>query len=170
MGPYTTWVVDYFAFAKLSLQCIDDKLLSTERVSRTNICNSSMIRNYHSLKWLWNKIVYFFLRKSMKNLEDHRLPFLNIFFRLRLHGIGYAQIRLGSDPLCLHGIGSKLERYGSIWDHLYKWTHLVPDSRSDPYRIQQVPCKHKSYPYQFRMDPVPCKRCLSFRVAKPWRC
>ena len=27
---------------------------------------------------------------------------------------------------------------------------LVPDSRSDPYRIHQVPCKHKAYPYQFR--------------------
>ena len=30
-----------------------------------------------------------------------------------------------------------------------KWTHLVPDSRSDPYRIYQVQCKHKAYPYQF---------------------
>ena len=27
---------------------------------------------------------------------------------------------------------------------------MVPDSRSDPYRIHQVPCKHKAYPYQFR--------------------
>ena len=34
-------------------------------------------------------------------------------FRLRLHGIGYVHIRLGSDPLCLHGTGSKLEGYGS---------------------------------------------------------
>ena len=58
----------------------------------------------------------------------------------------------GTDPPCLHGTGSKLERYGSIWDHLHKWTHLVPDSRSDPYRVQQVPCKHKAYPYQFRIS------------------
>ena len=60
------------------------------------------------------------------------------------------RIYYGTDPLCLHGTGSKLERYGSIWDHLHKRTHLVPDSRSDPYRIHQVPCKHKTYPYQFR--------------------
>ena len=60
------------------------------------------------------------------------------------------QIHYGTDPLCLHGTGLNLERHGSIWDHLYKWTrYLVPDSRSDPYRIQQVPCKHKAYPYQF---------------------
>ena len=57
------------------------------------------------------------------------------------------RIHYGTDPLCLHGTGSKLERYGSIWDRLDKWTHLVPDSRSDPYRIHQVPCKHKVYPY-----------------------
>ena len=56
----------------------------------------------------------------------------------------------GTDTLCLHGTGSKLERYGSTKDHLNKWTHLVPDSRSDPYRIHQVPCKHKAYPDQFR--------------------
>ena len=60
------------------------------------------------------------------------------------------RIHYGTDPLCLHGTGSKLERYGSIWDHVHKWTHLVPDSRSDPYRIHQVPCKHNAYPYQFR--------------------
>ena len=35
-------------------------------------------------------------------------------------------------------------------DHLHKWTHLVPDSRSEPNRIRQVPCKQKVYPYQFR--------------------
>ena len=29
------------------------------------------------------------------------------------------------------------------------WIHLVPDSRSDPYRIHQVPWKRKAYPYQF---------------------
>ena len=72
----------------------------------------------------------------------------------------------GTDTLCLHGTGSKLERYGSTKDHLHKWTHLVPDSRSDPYQIHQVPCKHKVYPgpisYRFQTDPVPCKRCLSF--------
>ena len=54
------------------------------------------------------------------------------------------------DPLWLHETGSKVERYGSTQDYLHKWTHLVPDSRSDPYRIHQVPCKHKAYPYQFR--------------------
>ena len=27
---------------------------------------------------------------------------------------------------------------------------MVPDSRSDLYRIHQVPSKHKAYPYQFR--------------------
>ena len=40
--------------------------------------------------------------------------------RLRLHGIGYVQIRLGSDPLCLHETGSKLSHRitfisGPIW-------------------------------------------------------
>ena len=60
------------------------------------------------------------------------------------------RIHYGTDPLCLHGTGSKLERYSSIWDHLHKWIHLVPDSRSDPYRICHVPCKHKAHPYQFR--------------------
>ena len=55
----------------------------------------------------------------------------------------------GTDPLFLHGTGSKLKQYGSIWDHLYKQIHLVPDSRSDPYRIHQVPRKHKAYLYQF---------------------
>ena len=61
------------------------------------------------------------------------------------------RLHCGTDPLCLHGTGSKLERYGSISDHLHKWTHLVPDSRSEPYRIHQVPCKHKVYTYQFRI-------------------
>ena len=56
----------------------------------------------------------------------------------------------GTDPLCLHGTGSELEWYGSTWDHLHKWTHFVPDNRSDPYRIYQVPCEDKAYPYQFR--------------------
>ena len=70
--------------------------------------------------------------------------------RLLLPGMGDVQIRLGSDPLCLHGTGSKLGQYVSTLDHLHKWTHLVPDSRSDPYRIHQVPCKHKAYPYQLR--------------------
>ena len=60
------------------------------------------------------------------------------------------RIHSGTDPLCLHGTGSKLERYGFMWDHLDKWTHLVPESRSDPYRIHQVPCEHKVYPYQVR--------------------
>ena len=59
------------------------------------------------------------------------------------------RIDYGTDPLYLHGTGSKLERSSSIWDHLYEWTDLVPDSRSDRYRILQVPCKHKDYPYQF---------------------
>ena len=75
------------------------------------------------------------LSKAFKKFENARL---------RLHGIGYVQIRLGSDPLCLHGTGSKLERYGSFWDHLQKWTHLVPDGRSDLYQIHQVSCKHKA--------------------------
>ena len=45
------------------------------------------------------------------------------------------QIHCGTDPLCLHGTSSKLERYGSIWDRLHKWTHFVPYSSSNPYRI-----------------------------------
>ena len=90
-----------------------------------------------------------------KNKKVICFPVYTYTLRLRLHGIGYVQIRLGSDPLgrdllCLHGTGSKLERNGCIWDHLHKWTYLVPDSRSDPYRIHQVPCKHKAYSYQFR--------------------
>ena len=58
-----------------------------------------------------------------------------------------------TDLLCLHGTGSKLEQYGSIWDHLHKWTYLLPDSRSDPYWIHQVPCKHKATRISF--VPVP---------------
>ena len=58
--------------------------------------------------------------------------------------------------------------YGSIRDDLHKWIHLVPASRSDPYRIHQVPCKHKAYPYQLisywlQTDLFSCKRCLSIR-------
>ena len=73
--------------------------------------------------------------------------------RLGLQGIGYIQIRFGSDPLwygplCLHGTGSNWN--GSICGHLHKWTHLVPDNRSDSYRIHQVSGKHKAYPYQLR--------------------
>ena len=60
------------------------------------------------------------------------------------------RIHYDTDPLCSQESRSKLKRYGSIWDHLHKWTHLVPDSRSDPYWIHQVPCKHKAYSYQFR--------------------
>ena len=45
--------------------------------------------------------------------EDLRGLFLTFCFRLRLHGIGNVQIRLGSDPLCLRETGSELERYGS---------------------------------------------------------
>ena len=56
----------------------------------------------------------------------------------------------GMDPLCLDGTVMKLERYDSISDHLHNWTHLVPDSRSDPYRIHQVPYKHKAYSCQSR--------------------
>ena len=90
------------------------------------------------------------------NFSPFPPAFISVLLRLRLHWIGYVPIRLGSDhygtdPLFLHGTGSKLELYGSIWDRLDKWTHLVPDSRSDPYRIHQVPCKHKAFPYQFRI-------------------
>ena len=76
---------------------------------------------------------------------------------LLLHWIEYVQIRLGwtnhgKDPRCLHGTVSKLEKCSSILDDLHKWTHLVSDSRFDPYRIHQVPCKHNAYRYQFRTD------------------
>ena len=73
----------------------------------------------------------------------------------------FTRVRISADP---SGIGSTLVRIHSVctgrvlnWngtvphrDHLHEWTHLVPDSRSKPYRIRQVPCKHKAYPYQFR--------------------
>ena len=36
----------------------------------------------------------------------------------------FTRDRICSDPF---GIGSTMERYGSISDHLHKWTHLVPD-------------------------------------------
>ena len=94
-----------------------------------------------------------------QNQKDYRNRKLNHKHRLglRLHGIGYIQIYLGirstmhgTDPLCLHGTCKKQERHGYIWDNLHNWTHLVPDSRSDPYCIHQVPCKNKAYPYQFR--------------------
>ena len=68
------------------------------------------------------------------------------------------RIHSGTDPLCLHGTGSGLEWYGFTLDH------LVPDSRSDPYWIHKIPCKHKAYPYQFRTGSkrILCKRCLNF--------
>ena len=81
------------------------------------------------------------------------------------------RIHYGTNPICPHGTGSKLERYGSIWDHLHKWTNLVPDSRSDPYRIHHVLCPWTRVNERlvrtklswFQMDPVPCKRCLKRR-------
>ena len=60
------------------------------------------------------------------------------------------RVHYGTDPLCSHGTGKKQERYSYIWNHLRKWNHLVLEGRSDPYRIHQVSCKHKAYPYQFR--------------------
>ena len=65
------------------------------------------------------------------------------------------RIHHGTDSLCLHETGSKLEWCSSIWDHLHKLTHLVPDSRSDPDRIHQVTYKHKAYPHQFRTVSKP---------------
>ena len=55
----------------------------------------------------------------------------------------------------------------SIWDHLHKRTHLVPESRSDPYRIHHVPCEHTAYPHQF---PTGSKQ-IRFRVntAYKWK-
>ena len=74
------------------------------------------------------------------------------------------RVHYGTVHSVLHGTGSKLERHGSLWDHHYKWTHLEPDSRSDPNVIHQVPFKRKAYLYQCRTGlkriPVPCKRCL----------
>ena len=58
------------------------------------------------------------------------------------------QIDYGMDLLFYRGP----VRNVSVWDHLHKWTPLVPDSRSNPYRIHQVSCKHKAYPYQFCTD------------------
>ena len=80
------------------------------------------------------------------------------------------RIHYDTDPLCLHETGSKLEQYGSIWDHLHKWTHLVPDSRSDPYRIIRSRVNTRLIHTDF--VPVPngsgqCKRCLNklgFRI------
>ena len=68
--------------------------------------------------------------------------------RLRLHGIGYVQICL----VRIHSVytGPVRNWDGTVPYRVHKWTHLVPDSRSDPYRIHQVPCEHKAYPYQFR--------------------
>ena len=69
--------------------------------------------------------------------------------------IGYVQIRLGSDlpwygsTLLTRNRFPELKLYGSIRDHLHKWTHFVPDSRCDRYRIHQVQYKYKAYPYQF---------------------
>ena len=57
------------------------------------------------------------------------------------------RIHYRTDPLCFHGTGTKLERYGFIWDILNKWIHLVTNSISDPHRIHQVPYKRKAYPY-----------------------
>ena len=78
------------------------------------------------------------------------------------------RIHYDRDLLCLHGTGLKLERIGSIWDRLHKWTHLVPDSRSDPHRIHQI--SYKAHPYQFRTrfqtDPVQCKRCRNCQPEK----
>ena len=66
----------------------------------------------------------------------------------------WVRIHYGTDPLCLHGTGSKPKRYGSMWDHLFKWTHLVPDSGCDPYPIHQVPYKHKPFPCCLKLYTV----------------
>ena len=58
------------------------------------------------------------------------------------------RVHCGTDPPCLHGTGSKLELYGSTWNHFQMWIRFVHDSRSDRCRIPQVPCKHKAYLYQ----------------------
>ena len=82
----------------------------------------------------------------------------------------FTRDRICSDPFWIsslwygsHETGSKLERYGSIWDHLHKWTK----GRSNPYRIHQFLCKQEAYPYQFRTGSKGirslCKYCV--RVA-----
>ena len=42
-----------------------------------------------------------------------------------------------------------LERYSYKLDHFHKCTDLVPNGRTDPERICQVPYKRKAYPWQF---------------------
>ena len=76
-------------------------------------------------KFTFTVIIIFFLRLHFYNYYNFMMEWWFVKlqsyimsskaepFRLRLHGIGYVQICLGSDPLCLHGTGSKLEQYGS---------------------------------------------------------
>ena len=81
------------------------------------------------------------------NFRDVRAYYF-VTQRLGLHGIRYVQIRLGSDPLFYTGLVRNWN--GTV---PYRITFISgPDSRSEPYRIHQFPCKHKVYPYQFRND------------------
>ena len=92
--------------------------------------------------------------------------FRSVWDRIRSDpfGTGYIQIRLRSDMFQIR-LGSDMFR--SVWDRIHfvytgpirNWNGTVPyaitfiigvSSRSDPYRIYQVPCEHKAYPYQFR--------------------
>ena len=41
-----------------------------------------------------------------------------------------------------------MEQYSSKLDHFYKWTHLVPDRKTDPDWICQVPYKRKAFAYE----------------------
>ena len=75
--------------------------------------------------------------------------YLYIYIYMDIFRSAWDWIHHGMDPLYLHRTGWKQGQHDSILYHLHKWTHLVPDSRFDPYWIHQVPLKHKACLYQF---------------------
>ena len=82
------------------------------------------------------------------------------------------RIHYGTDPFCLHGTDSKLERYCSILDHISGpiWLKIADPistgstrSRVNTRLIRWVPIL-----YRFQTDPVPCKRCLNLEYDTPF--
>ena len=58
--------------------------------------------------------------------------------RIRLNFIGFTRV------------GTTLELYSSKLGRFHKWTHLVPDRRTDLEQICQVPYKCKAYAHLIR--------------------
>ena len=120
-----------------------DKLISTHK-------SISLIKCFHNDYTLWLYPNLYLLKRKYETISKAA------FTRDQCGSVpsgqdstwpdGFAWIVLGS----IHGRGTILERYSSKLDHFHKWTHLVPDKRTDLEWICQVPYKCNAYPYQFR--------------------